>query len=393
MVLGSQSQRRGFSGAYTSTFRRKRQRVLRIAGVVVVIGGVFTVAYIWINSGNKAAGPATLTALEPANNSVSHNDLVTTRPAPTIIAQADTKPPTPTAPAPAPKPATAPAVTTPPTLAPKPDPAPPTAVQPRPGDVASPEVKRLIDSGRELAAKGDLVQARATLNKALQAASLAADAEVARDEISGINQKLIFSPQIADNDPAVTSYVVQPGDNLTRIALKTHVPYQFISAINNNLDPRRLRVGQRLKLVNGPFHIVVHKKSFRLDLYLGDPTGPAGVYVRSFRVGLGEHGSTPTGQFLVRAGGKLIKPEWTNPRTGQRFLADDPKNPLGGYWMGLRGIDPGTEPLKGYGVHGTIAPESIGTEASMGCVRLVADDIKLLFSMLEEEQTHVTIID
>jgi lipoprotein-anchoring transpeptidase ErfK/SrfK len=49
-------------------------------------------------------------------------------------------------------------------------------------------------------------------------------------------------------------------------------------------------------------------------------------------------------------------------------------NPLGTRWLGLS--------VKGYGIHGTNAPSSIGHNASHGCVRLRNRDVEELFGMV-----------
>ena len=196
---------------------------------------------------------------------------------------------------------------------------------------------------------------------------------------------------IAYDDPYVLSYKVQPGDSLSRIAsrngLKTN--WRLIQRINGISRPDRLRVGQTIKLVKGPFHAEVDKSGYRLDLYLGQ--GQSQVFVRSFSVGLGAFDSTPTGVFRVRPGSKLINPPWTNPRTGEYFEPDDPRNPIGEHWLGLEGIEARTKDLHGNGIHGTIEPSSIGACESMGCVRLLDDDVALLYETLTEGNSTVAI--
>jgi len=49
-------------------------------------------------------------------------------------------------------------------------------------------------------------------------------------------------------------------------------------------------------------------------------------------------------------------------------------NPLGSRWLGLS--------IKGYGIHGTNAPSSIGHNASHGCVRMRNKDVEELFGMV-----------
>ena len=43
-------------------------------------------------------------------------------------------------------------------------------------------------------------------------------------------------------------YIVQPGDNLTRISTKTGIPEPRLEQMNPSLDPNSLQTGQRLRL-------------------------------------------------------------------------------------------------------------------------------------------------
>lgn len=242
------------------------------------------------------------------------------------------------------------------------------------------------------------VDARRLLSVALlDPACAPGDRAPLRTALSAISERLLFSPTIAGDDPLVTKYVVEPGDALSRIARKTGaaVDWRFIQRVNRISDPRRIRVGQTLKIVKGPFHAVVDKSDYRLDLFAQVPSAEGGglVYVRSFPVGLGELGSTPTGSWVVRDGSKLVNPDWTNPRTGERFDKENPLNPIGERWIGLRGTDPETEALAGYGIHGTIEPGSIGKQRSMGCVRLLDDDVAMVYELLTEGNSRVTIVE
>jgi L,D-transpeptidase ErfK/SrfK len=50
-------------------------------------------------------------------------------------------------------------------------------------------------------------------------------------------------------------------------------------------------------------------------------------------------------------------------------------NPLGDRWMGLS--------LKGYGIHGTNVPRSIGKAASHGCFRMAKQDVEELYAQVK----------
>lgn len=238
------------------------------------------------------------------------------------------------------------------------------------------------------------VEARRDLSMVLNSGLLTRqDRDQIRTTLIDLNKKLVFSPYEADGDPFVLSYVIQSGDVLSSIVKRfaLQVDWRFIQRINNISDPGRIRRGQRIKLITGPFHAVVRKEDFRMDLYLGDDDNR--VFVSSYPVGLGELNSTPEGMFRIRPDSKLINPEWPDPRSNRIYAADDPLNPIGERWLGLQGLDERTRDLLGYGIHGTIDPQSIGKETSMGCVRMYAKDVEIIYEVLTESVSLVRITE
>lgn len=261
---------------------------------------------------------------------------------------------------------------------------------------ASGAVASLIEDADNALAANEPLVARLLLNRALHdTRATESDRRVIRDRLATLNEELLFSPRIVDGDPLVARYTISAGDSLARITARENlnVDWRLLQRVNRISDPRRIRVGQTIKLVQGPFFARISKSDYRLDIYAGDPDNSAdpGLYIRSFKVGLGQYGSTPTGAWIVRKNSKLINPPWTNPQTGKHYSADNPENPIGEHWIGLEGTDDNTAALAGYGLHGTIDPNSIGTQASMGCVRLDGEEIKLLYEMLVEGVSRVTI--
>ena len=119
--------------------------------------------------------------------------------------------------------------------------------------------------------------------------------------------------------------------------------------------------------------------------------GPERAFVKSYTVGLGQFDSTPTGRFRVRKGQKIVNPTWTNPRTGEFYPADDPENPIGEYWLGLEGLDATNKGERGFGIHGTIEPESIGTDSSMGCVRLRDGEIDTIYALMSDNTSTLDV--
>ena len=61
-----------------------------------------------------------------------------------------------------------------------------------------------------------------------------------------------------------------------------------------------------------------------------------------------------------------------------------PENSLGTRWLGFD--------KKGYGIHGTVEPETIGQQVSQGCVRMLNEDVEELYDLLPRG-TRVTVQD
>jgi lipoprotein-anchoring transpeptidase ErfK/SrfK len=267
------------------------------------------------------------------------------------------------------------------------------------GPPAGNGLEALVRDGLNLLENGSVVAGRRRLSRILleEADRLRpAQSKRIRRALVRLSEKRLFSPDPV-KDPLVTMYTVERGDRLGRIAPRFDVTYRLIERINR-VEARRVRAGRSLKIARGPFHAVVTKSDYRMDIYVeaaardGEGTpGPPWVYVRSFPVGLGENDSTPEGRWRVREGAKLTNPAWTNPRTGKKYDADDPEKPIGERWIGLRGIGEYTKGLEGYGMHGTIDPNSIGQQVSMGCIRLREDDVAFVYDLLVAGESEVRV--
>jgi lipoprotein-anchoring transpeptidase ErfK/SrfK len=95
-----------------------------------------------------------------------------------------------------------------------------------------------------------------------------------------------------------------------------------------------------------------------------------GEVVKVYPVAVGAGVSpSPVGQFKIV--NRLTKPTYYHSGT---VIEPGPKNPLGTRWMGLN--------QKGFGIHGTNAPKSIGKAASHGCIRMAKADLEELFELV-----------
>lgn len=112
----------------------------------------------------------------------------------------------------------------------------------------------------------------------------------------------------------------------------------------------------------GERRIVVSIPERRLALLEG------GHVVKVYEVAVGTDATpSPEGEFTIV--NRLTDPGWYAPG---KVIVPGPANPLGTRWLGLS--------LKSFGIHGTNDPESIGTAASTGCIRLRNRDVEDLFT-------------
>ena len=95
-----------------------------------------------------------------------------------------------------------------------------------------------------------------------------------------------------------------------------------------------------------------------------------GEVVKVYPVAVGKDSTpSPEGEFTVIS--RNVDPTYYHEG---KVVPPGKNNPLGTRWMGLD--------LKGYGIHGTNAPKSIGKAASHGCIRMAKKDLEELFTLV-----------
>ena len=96
----------------------------------------------------------------------------------------------------------------------------------------------------------------------------------------------------------------------------------------------------------------------------------SGNVVKIFPTAVGAPKSpSPAGSYTIVQ--RIVDPTWYGH--GQ-VVAPGKNNPVGTRWIGLS--------IRGYGIHGTNAPASIGRNASHGCIRMRNKDVEQLFEMI-----------
>lgn len=153
-------------------------------------------------------------------------------------------------------------------------------------------------------------------------------------------------------------HIVQPGESMQLIAANYRIPYhQLLLANPAIVNPSVIYIGQQIVipgLPNSsdiPYSIVVSKEKRTLSLFKNRQL------VKTYPIAIGKMlTTTPVGQFVI------VNRE------------PNPGGPFGALWLSLS--------KKGYGIHGTNDPSSIGKAVSKGCIRMHNSDVLELASLV-----------
>jgi L,D-transpeptidase ErfK/SrfK len=177
-------------------------------------------------------------------------------------------------------------------------------------------------------------------------------------------------------------YVVQQGDNLADLARKFDIGYTEMLAANPGVEPWLPGVGRTVNipslfiLPDAPRQgIVINLGARRIYYY-----PPGGKTVVTYPIGIGVIGAdTPLSTTKVVR--KEPNPVWIPPPSIHAENPDlparvgpGPDNPLGDFALRLGWTN--------YLIHGTNKPDSVGRNASHGCIHLYPEDIEALFKMV-----------
>jgi L,D-transpeptidase ErfK/SrfK len=202
----------------------------------------------------------------------------------------------------------------------------------------------------------------------------------------------------AQNAPAPPSivggewiHVAVSGESWTTIGAREGVTSSVLAARNGRTLKSPLKVGDVVVIDNR--HIVPDTDATPQgnDIRVNVPQRLLFLFTdgrlqASYPVAAGgRNWQTPLGDFTIVL--REEEPTWDVPvsiqeemrRAGKRVLTrvpPGPTNPLGKYWLGLS--------LGSVGIHGTIAPLSIYSFATHGCIRMHPDDIEDLYAQVAE---------
>lgn len=244
--------------------------------------------------------------------------------------------------------------------------------------------RTLIEKARTKFARTDLLGARADAEAVLAMADVKPFSPAwlaAAGLVSKVNTVLFNSDAPA---PEKLRYEVKRGDNLVKISRNFNTTVNALIRGNKNLDSTDSTIYPDMvfKIYKGDWSVTAYKSTFALVVHDGDRV------FKLYDVAIGKQGRTPVGTFVVKD--KIREPAWTPP--GKNIPFGHPDNVLGTRWLGIRPTGDTDPTLRGYGIHGTWEPESIGSAASQGCIRMLNEDVEELFDIIPVG-TPVTIKD
>jgi len=229
---------------------------------------------------------------------------------------------------------------------------------------------QIYNEANALESQGELLAAKSSLQKLIEDFPNFKHIAEAQRKLEDLNLRIIFSSL---QTPQTKVYEVKPGDSLEKISKAFNTTVELIKK-SNNLSSNSIRPGQKLRIWTEKFSIFVDKSQNILISRSGDEI------IKTYRVSTGKNNCTPVGNFKITS--KLPNPVWF--KAGAVVPPESPDNVLGSRWLGLD--------VPGYGIHGTIEPNTLGQQITEGCVRMSNQDVEELYSLVPMG-TEVTIVD
>jgi len=174
---------------------------------------------------------------------------------------------------------------------------------------------------------------------------------------------------------ASEKYTVVPNDCLWNICKKiksrNNVSIESgLICMLNNIKGDKIFPGQTLSIPKEKIDIRIWRNNWLLAVFVGD------ALLTAYQVGLGADDRTPGGKFDIMT--RLKEPDWYSEQHGKLIPYGDSQNILGTRWLGFENRDD----ARGFGIHGTVDPDSICDNRSSGCIRLLNEDVEELFEIV-----------
>ena len=237
--------------------------------------------------------------------------------------------------------------------------------------VSTQTAKKIYDQANAFRKDSEILKAKEAYKKLLADYPDFENIAQAQRDLEDINLQILMTNV---DSPQSVMHEVQTGDTLGKLAKVYGTTVELIKR-RNNITNDTIRLGQRLSIWKGTFNIVVDKSQNTLLLMSN------GDIIKRYTVSTGKDISqTPAGEFTITS--KLVNPVWFH--RGVVVPPESPENVLGTRWLGFN--------VTGYGIHGTVDPNTIGSHETAGCVRLRNNEVEELYDLVKVG-TPVVIIE
>lgn len=215
--------------------------------------------------------------------------------------------------------------------------------------------------GTSLLNQGHIAQGRAALNAALQVLGTDNRAPLLRQQLATLNEGVFLGSAVVPEDPAAPFIEIQPGDSFLKLGRRYFIPAPLLEKLNPNLNPRNLKPGSGIKIVQGPFHLRFAKAAHRLDLYARD------LYVKSFSAQVEEGDFLPRGVYRMKAAAKIS--------VGAKL------------WVGFEGASADARAISIGWIYGSAGPRLGRNNGLASGLKLGDDDLRQLYNVLVESRS------
>ncbi len=238
--------------------------------------------------------------------------------------------------------------------------------------VATPVKDKTISLAQNEFDKGQILEAKRILVNYLESKKLTENDNLFWEVtalLTKINRIIITTSYYT---PEKIKHIISTGDRLSKLARTYKTTVATLNKTNDRpVDASMINLGKAFYIHVGFWSLKVIKSKYKMILF------DKGIPFIVYNIADGKQNRTPEGKFVVK--NKEVEPSWTAP--GKNVPFGDPANPLGTRWMGIKETCLNSQNT-GYGIHGTKDPNSIGTSASNGCIRMHNSEVEELFDII-----------
>jgi hypothetical protein len=218
-----------------------------------------------------------------------------------------------------------------------------------------------MTAGTAFLNQGHIPQGRAALNAALQSLGDDPRAPLLRQQLTTLSEGVFLGSAVIPEDPAAPFIEIQPGDSFLKLGRKYAVPATLLEKLNPSLNPRGLKPGAGIKVVQGPFHLRYAKAARRLDLYVRD------LYIKSFGAQVAEGDYLPLGVYRLKAASKIT--------VGAK------------QWIGFEGASGDARNIAIGWIYGSSGPRLGRNNGLASGLKVGDDDLRQLYNALVEARS------